>query len=290
MENFLRSKEYWDVVEKGCVQPTGRVLTDTQQASYNTLKLKDLRAKNYLFQAIDRPIMETILKKDTAKDIWDAMKRKYEGNARVKRTILQGLCRDFETLEMKSGETVTVYFSRVMAVANKMHIYGETMTDVTVVEKILRSLTDKFNYVVCSIEESKDIDAMSIDELQSSLIVHEKKFNRHSNEEQALKVTHEERNGGRGRGRSSFRGRGRGRGRQVFTKATVECYNCHQLGHFKYECPSWNKEANYAELDEEDEMLLMSYVELHEARREDACFLTRAAPITCVVIKPCSQS
>lgn len=273
MENFLRSKEYWDVVETGCVRPTGRVLTDTQQASYNTLKLKDLRAKNYLFQAIDRPIMETILKKDTAKDIWDAMKKKYEGNARVKRTILQGLRRDFEILEMKSGETVTVYFSRVMAVANKMRIYGETMTDVTVVEKILRSLTDKFNYVVCSIEESKDIDAMSIDELQSSLIVHEQKFNRHSNEEQALKVTHEERNGGRGRGRSSFRGRGRGRGRQAFTKATVECYNCHQLGHFKYECPSWNKEANYAEFDEEDEMLLMSYEELHEARREDAWFL-----------------
>nr|DAD20908.1 TPA_asm: hypothetical protein HUJ06_022371 [Nelumbo nucifera] len=99
------------------------------------------------------------------------------------------------------------------------------MRDVTIVEKILRSLSDKFNYIVCSIEESKGIDCLSIDELQSSLIVHEQKFHRHKGEEQALKVTHEESTWGRGRGRGSFRGRGRGRGRQSFNKATIECYN-----------------------------------------------------------------
>ena len=43
----------------------------------------------------------------------------------------------------------------------------------TIVEKNLCSMTPKFNFVVCSIEESKDIDMMSTDELQSSLVVHE---------------------------------------------------------------------------------------------------------------------
>lgn len=47
------------------------------------------------------------------------------------------------------------------------------MKDVTIVENILRSMTMKFDYVVCSIEESKDIDVLSLDELQSSLLVHE---------------------------------------------------------------------------------------------------------------------
>ena len=77
---------------------------------------------------------------------------------------------------MRYGEGVTEYFSRVMIVANKMQIYGENMQDVKVVDKILRSLTEKFNYVVCSIEESKDIDSFTVDELQSSLIVHEHNF------------------------------------------------------------------------------------------------------------------
>lgn len=36
---------------------------------------------------------------------------------------------------MKSGETITVYFSRVIAITNKMRVYEEVMTDVTVVER-----------------------------------------------------------------------------------------------------------------------------------------------------------
>ena len=140
------------------------------------MKLKDLKDKNYLFQAIDRSFLEIILEKDTSKKIWDSMKIKYEGNARVKRSTLQALRRDFEILEMKIVEIITNYFARVMTVANKMRVYGEIMTDVTIYEKILRSLTDKFNYIVCSIEESRNLDAITIDKLQSSLTVHEKKI------------------------------------------------------------------------------------------------------------------
>ena len=68
--------------------------------------------------------------------------KKFEGNARVKKSHLQALRREFEDLEMKFGEGVTEYFSRVMMVENKMRIYGEDMQDVKVVEKILRSLTE----------------------------------------------------------------------------------------------------------------------------------------------------
>lgn len=70
MENFLRSKEYWTVVVSGVVETTtGVTPTDAQKAELEGLKLKDLKAKNYLFQAIDRSILETILCKDTAKHI-----------------------------------------------------------------------------------------------------------------------------------------------------------------------------------------------------------------------------
>ena len=202
MENFLRSKEFWILVETGYIEPEEGVgVTETQQNKLEELKLKDLKVKNYLFQAIDRTILETILEKNTSKQIWDSMKRKYEGNARVKRSILQTLRKEFETLEMKTGENITDYFAKVMIVASKIRTSREQMRDVTIVEKILRSLTDRFNYIVCSIEESRDIDVLSIDELRSSLIVHEQKFQKHSMVEQALKVTSEERLYGRGQGR-----------------------------------------------------------------------------------------
>ncbi|CAM8991516.1 unnamed protein product [Rhodiola kirilowii] len=47
------------------------------------------------------------------------------------------------------------------------------MPDVKIVEKVLRSLTENWNFVVCSIEESKNTATLSIDALQSSLLVHE---------------------------------------------------------------------------------------------------------------------
>lgn len=49
-------------------------------------------------------------------------------------------------------------------------------------------MTPKINYVVCSIEESKDLDVVSIDELQGSQLIHEQKNNQQEKEEQTLKV------------------------------------------------------------------------------------------------------
>ena len=54
------------------------------------------------------------------------------------------------------------------------------------------------DYIVCSIEESKDIDTLTIDELQSSLLVHEQRMSSHVEEEHALKITHGDQPRGRG--------------------------------------------------------------------------------------------
>lgn len=49
-------------------------------------------------------------------------------------------------------------------------------------------MTPKINYVVCSIEESKGLDVVSIDELQRSWLIQEQKINQQEKEEQTLKV------------------------------------------------------------------------------------------------------
>lgn len=48
--------------------------TEVQRKHVDDQKLKDLKAKNYLFQALDRSVLETILNKHTTKDIWDSLK------------------------------------------------------------------------------------------------------------------------------------------------------------------------------------------------------------------------
>ncbi|GAU45330.1 hypothetical protein TSUD_84470 [Trifolium subterraneum] len=110
---------------------------------------------------------------------------------------VQAIRKDFEVLNMKIGESIEDYFSRTLTIANKMNAHGEKLTQGTIVEKILPSLTSTFNYVVCSIEEYNDITTITVDELESSLLVHEQHMKGQKDEEQVLKVT----NGGRGYGR-----------------------------------------------------------------------------------------
>jgi hypothetical protein len=274
MENFLRSKEYWSLVEHGIVEPaSGGAMTEAQTRTLEDQRLKDLKAKNYLFQAIDRAILETILHKETSKQIWDSMKKKYQGSTKVKRAQLQALRKEFETLHMKIGESVNDYFSRTLAIANKMRIHGDKMEDITIIEKILQSMSAKFNYVVCSIEESHDIDELSIDELQSSLLVHEQRMVSNLPEEQVLKVIMHSGEFSNGYGRSRGWGResrGRGRGRtndqKPFDKSRVECYHCHKYGHYQYECTEKDEKANLVETEEE--MLLMAYLDKDELQSD----------------------
>lgn len=77
---------------------------------------------------------------------------------------------------MKLGKSVDDYLSKTLAITSKMKLHGDRMKDVTMVEKILWSMIIKFNYIFYSIEESNDIDSLSIDELYNSLHVHKQKF------------------------------------------------------------------------------------------------------------------
>jgi len=275
MENLLRSKEYWHLIENGVtVAPVNA--TPKQRRLADESKLRDLKVKNYLFQSIDRSIMETILVRDTAKDIWDSMRRKYQGSIKVKRAQLQTLRREFEVLAMKEGESVNDYIGRTLAIANRMTSHGERLEQTVIVEKVLCSMTPKLNYVVCSIEESNDVTTLSVDELQSSLLVHEQRMQvQHSKEEeQVLKASQSARSYTRGRGaRTGQRGRGGGRGRGRMNKL-IEYFMCHKLGHYQNECPTWEEnDANYGEFDDSEEMLLMAKQEFTNQAADEVWFL-----------------
>jgi len=59
-------------------------------------------------------------------------------------------------MKMKDSEDICSYITRVQTIVNQLKRNGETLTDTRVVEKILQSLTDDFENVVCAIEESRN--------------------------------------------------------------------------------------------------------------------------------------
>ena len=54
--------------------------------------------------------------------------------------------------------------------------------DKRIVEKVLRSLSPKFEHIVAAIEESKDLSKLTRHELMSSLEAHEQRMSRFTNQ------------------------------------------------------------------------------------------------------------
>ena len=100
----------------------------------------------------------------------------FKGVDRVKKVRLQALRGEFEASRMTEGETISDYYSRLIAIVNQMKRNGEKLDDVRVMEKILRSLTHNFEHVVTVIEESKNLETISTEELLGSLRVHEQRI------------------------------------------------------------------------------------------------------------------
>ncbi|PKU64629.1 hypothetical protein MA16_Dca015890 [Dendrobium catenatum] len=76
---------------------------------------------------------------------------------------LQTLRSQFDMLKMKESESVEEYFNQVIVIVNQLKLNGEFVEDKKVIEKILRSLTRKFEATTVAIEEAKNIEKMSIE-------------------------------------------------------------------------------------------------------------------------------
>ena len=286
MKTLFKSQDLWDLIENGYSEP------DDDEARLKENKKKDSKALFFIQQAVHENIFSRIMGATTSKEAWRILQKEFQGDAKVIAVKLQSLRRDFETSVMKTDETVQDFLSRVSVIVSKMRSFGEQCRDQTVVSKILRSLTPKFDHVVAAIEESKDLAIFSFDELMGSLQAHEARLNRatEQTEEKAFHVKGEtsyqqgisdynnEHFWSRGRGGFRSRGfRGRGRG-QVgdWQRQSVQCHYCKRYGHIKANCRKMEKQANYAEEageeDEEEFKLFMARSEMIESS-DDTWFL-----------------
>ena len=152
----------------------------------------------------------------------------------------------------------------------------ESIEDVHVVDKMLRSLANKFEHVMVAIEESKDLETLSIEELMGSLQMHEQCIEKNSSSvviEQALEskltLREEKPNGFHGGYTNSNHGKGRVRGKFRGKSAckhggnrNVQCFNCNKFGHYASEC--WFNKSK--EHNEQSNFVEASNVEKEECR------------------------
>ncbi|GAU33702.1 hypothetical protein TSUD_148530 [Trifolium subterraneum] len=143
--------------------------TEQQRTTFRETQKKDSKALFLIHQCVDSKVFEKIADATTSKDAWDILHKRYGGDAKVKKVKLQALKRQFELLEMKSDEAISEYFTRVETLTNQMMNCGSTLNEEEMVEKVLRTLTHKFDHIVVTIEQTKDLSEIKMEDLQSTL-------------------------------------------------------------------------------------------------------------------------
>ncbi|XP_008789836.1 uncharacterized protein LOC103707210 [Phoenix dactylifera] len=183
MKALLGSQDAWEMVEKGYVEPEDEAtLMENQRQSLRESRKKDKKALFLTYQGLDEATFEIVGAATTSRQAWEFLQKAYKGIDKVKKIRLQSLRSDFETLQMKDSESIVDYFTRVIVIVNQLRRNGKTLTNVRVVEKVLRSLDPKFVFVVAAIKESKDLEEATIEEIMGSLQVYKKKLNRRKEE------------------------------------------------------------------------------------------------------------
>ncbi|KAK0571758.1 hypothetical protein LWI29_021059 [Acer saccharum] len=275
MKAYIRSidERAWMTVEEGYLAPNKIVDGETvskprSEWSTNEFELAKWhhRAVNAIFGGVDSRQFSYIQNLETAKEAWEALQVTNEGTKAVKKSRLQLLTSQFEVLQMGEEDKFIDFQDKLLDIANQCQALGTPISGERLNWKILRSLPKRFKAKVTAIEESKDVDVMSIDKLLGSLQTFEACMKpKAKNKGLALKVVKEAsssdddeemallvrkfrkfmRKGAKSSGKYS-------RDKEVKKSFTpphersghaksnrkVQCFKCKKFGHYASDCPS----------------------------------------------------
>ncbi|KAJ0590430.1 putative RNA-directed DNA polymerase [Helianthus annuus] len=283
IKTILEANGLWETIE-----PAENATVDTK---------KDKSAIAYLFQAIPEDVVLQVASCKTAKEIWENLRIRHVGVDRVQKARMHTLMSEFEMLQMKDDDTIDSFTAKINSIVTRATEVGSTMSQPTLVRKLLNGVPDRFTQIVASMEQYSDIETMTLQEAVGRLKTYEERLKlkkgSQGESQDRLMFTHQDNNrgrqfGNRGRGRfnqtrgnwqnngnrqsprnegSTSRPRnGNSRNWRKFARtdlSKVQCFKCQKFGHYRKDCSEKDEVQEHSNLVEEDEapVLLMTIQE-----------------------------
>ncbi|XBJ26293.1 hypothetical protein VPH35_003755 [Triticum aestivum] len=160
MKYLLRANGAWAAV-------------DREDSSKEVDAGKEEMAMMIISQSIDDTTLLRVAEKETAADVWSALRSMHVGVEHVREARIQSLRSEFDGLKMGDAESVDDFAARFTTLVGRIRELGDAMEEKYVVKKLLRIISNKFIHVASSIALFGDTNKMAIEEAIGSLKAHE---------------------------------------------------------------------------------------------------------------------
>ncbi|GJV45274.1 ribonuclease H-like domain-containing protein [Tanacetum coccineum] len=284
MEHYLEyiDNEVWKVIQNGNSKKrvtkgkdgVYRVLPPTTQEEQFADE-KERKARTLLLMAVPKDHLRRFHGMDDAKEIWAAIKTRFGGNANSKKMQKAVLKQQFEAFTISSKESLEKGYDRFQKLLSQLDALGASVSDEDANHKFLRSLPPAWDSLAMTMRTKKNIDTLqslfskhkvqpsissgsyssyttSSSKSNTRLLLNLDQIDDLDLEEMdinwqiamtAIKIKKFYKKTGR-------RPRVDGKMHVAFDKRKVECFNCHNTGHFARECKfKGSKEGSRQEAD-----------------------------------------
>ncbi|GJR41804.1 putative ribonuclease H-like domain-containing protein [Tanacetum coccineum] len=152
-----------------------RILSPVTAAEIQAVE-KERKAKNILLMAIPKEHMRRFHGMDDAKEIWEAIRTRFGGNANSKKMQKAVFKQQFEAFKISSSEGLEKGYDRFQQLLSQLEAHGAEVSTEDANHKFLRSLPPAWSNLAMTMRTKPEVDTLSIDDLYNNLRVFEQEI------------------------------------------------------------------------------------------------------------------
>ncbi|GKA04391.1 hypothetical protein Tco_0677172 [Tanacetum coccineum] len=130
---------------------------------------KDRKAKNILLMAIPKEHMRRFHGMNDAKEIWEAIRTRFGGNANSKKMQKAVFKQQFKEFTISNSEGLKKRYDRFQQLLFQLEAHGAEVSIEDANHKFLRSLPPTWSNLAMTMRTKPDVDTLSIDDLYNNL-------------------------------------------------------------------------------------------------------------------------
>ncbi|GJS22153.1 ribonuclease H-like domain-containing protein [Tanacetum coccineum] len=185
MENYLEyiDNDVWKVIQNGNSKKrisTGkdgvvRILQPLSTVEIHVVE-KERKARTILLMEIPKEHLRRFHGMDDAKEIWEAIRTRFGGNANSKKMQKVVLKQQFKAFSISSSEGLEKGYDRFQQLLSQLEAHGAEVSTEDANHKFLRSLPPAWSNLAMTMRTKPDVDTLSIDDLYNNLRVFEQEL------------------------------------------------------------------------------------------------------------------